>query len=250
MNDDTPLEFELHGYVDGALDDEAMARIEQHLKNHPETAAKVREYLQQKNQIRAFARASEATDKSPVIDKLERQLARRLRRNTLFRWPRVAVIALLFAAGWSAHTLYLPLTDERQYTDDILAAHMLAATTPLQTAPLTLDSIGALFTRIGEEHHLPDLRALGLEPIAAQLLPSHEGAMLHIAYRDAAGTVVSYFLLHDDDDAEVPRHVLQRNGVTLAYWQHHRSRYAIAAPLTTDRIAQIANFIAPEAEQL
>jgi anti-sigma factor RsiW len=250
MNDDTPLEFELHGYVDGALDDEAMAHIEEHLRNSPETAAKVRDYLQQKNQIRAFARASDATAPSRVIDKLEGQLGRRLRRHTLFRWPRVAVLALLFAAGWTAHTLYLPLTDDRQYMNDILDAHLLAATTPLQATPLTPESIGVLFTRIGEERYLPDLRPLGLEPIAAQLLPSHEGAMLHIAYRDGAGTVVSYFLLHDEEDLEVPRQLLQQNGVTLAYWQHHRSRHAIAAPLTVDRIAEIASFIAPAAEQL
>lgn len=249
MNDDTPLEFELHGYVDGALDDEAMARIEEHLRSHPETAAKVRDYLQQKNQIRGFARAGEATETSANIDKLERQLARRLRRSSLLRWPRVAVIAALFAAGWLAHGLYVPLSDEH-FAEEIVQAHMLASTTPIPGSPLSQDSLGVLFTRIGEEQHVPDLRTLGLEPIAAQLLPSREGAMLHIAYRDMAGTVVSYFLLHDDEDHDTPRHVLQRSGVTLAYWQHHRSRHAIAAPLPADRISEIASFIEPSAERL
>lgn len=249
MSDDTPLEFELHGYVDGALDDEAMARIEEHLRNHPDTATKVRDYLQQKNQIRAFARTSDATEASPDIDKLERQLARRLRRGSLLRWPRVAVIAALLATGWLAHTLYVPLTGS-QFTEDILQAHLLASTTPVNAAPLNTESVGALFTRIGEEQYLPDLQALGLEPIAAQLLPTGEGAMLHIAYRDSVGTVVSYFLLHDDEDEELPRHVLRRNGVTLAYWQHHRSRHAVAAPLPEDRVAKIASFITPAAEPL
>lgn len=250
MNDDLPLEFELHGYVDGALDDEAMARVEKHLQEHPETAAKVREYLQQKSHIRAYAQIPEATAPVPEIDKLQRQLARRLKRQTLFRWPRVAVVALVFVAGWLGHVAYLPLFESPRFTDEVIQAHMLATTTPLQATQISTDALTALFSRIDEEQRLPDLRSIGLEPVAAQLLPSERGAMLHIAYRNSAGTIISYFLLHEEEEAYTPRHILRRNGITMAYWQYERSRFALAGPLPGGQLERIAEHITPSADEL
>jgi anti-sigma factor RsiW len=106
--------------------------------------------------------------------------------------------------------------------------------------PLTGDRVAKLFSRIGEAQRVPDLRRLGLEPVGAQLLPSDEGIVLHIPYRDAAGNTVSYFLLHENDEAEVPPHIVHREGVTMAYWQHQRSRYAVAAPVPDDELSRIA----------
>jgi len=240
MNEDAPLEFELHGYIDGALDDEAMARIERYLETQPQTAAKVRDYLQQKAEIRGFARTAE-TEASPGIEALERQLGRRLKRQTLFRWPRVAVVALLLAAGWLGHALYLPLAEDQEFTEGIVQAHILASTMPFDAATVTPERVATLFSRIGERPHVPNLDALGLQPIAAQVFPSDEGLMLHVAYRDASDTVVSLFVLHDEDSAEVRRHVLHRNGVTLVYWQHDHSRYTIAGSVADQELSAIAD---------
>ncbi|HZW59997.1 MAG TPA: hypothetical protein VFE85_06870, partial [Woeseiaceae bacterium] len=103
--------------------------------------------------------------------------------------------------------------------------------------------ISKLYSRIGELERLPDLERFGYQPIGAQLLPSDEGAMLHIPYRNAKGMTVSYFLLHDNERAEIPRHVLHREGVTMVYWQHNHSRYAVAAPLEDRELSHIAAFL-------
>jgi anti-sigma factor RsiW len=248
MNEDAPLELELNSYVDGALDDEAMAAVEKYLQTQPQAAAKVRDYLQQKTHIRAFAQAA-AAEPSAAIEELEKQLAKRLKRKSLLGWRRVAVIALLFGAGWIGHSVYVPLVEGPSYTDEVIQAHILASSGPLETGPISADVVARMFTLIGERQRVPDLRTLGLEPVAAKLVPSDEGPVLQVAYRNAAGTIVSFFVLHDDRSDEVPRHVLHRNGITLIYWQHDHSRYAVAAPLADEHVEIIADLVEP-AEQI
>jgi anti-sigma factor RsiW len=245
MNEDAPLELELNSYVDGALDDEAMAAVERYLQAQPQAAARVREYLQQKNQIRSFSQAAVAMAPSAAIEDLERRLAKRLKRGALLSWRRVAMVAVLLGAGWTSHSLYLTMADGPTYTDEVIQAHILASSSPLDAAPLSTDAVVRMFALIGEQARVPDLKALGLEPIAAKLVPSEEGPVLQVAYRDAAGALVSFFVLHDDRSHEVPRHVLQRYGITLVYWQHEHSRYAVAAPLSDEQVRRIANLVEP-----
>jgi anti-sigma factor RsiW len=243
MSEDTPLDLELNGYVDGVLDDETMAAVERYLKQRPEGAARVRDYLQQKAHIRSFAQDPAATTPSKAIDALGRQLGKRLRRRLFLFWPRVAVIALLFSAGWMAHSLYVPLFEGPRYTDEVIQAHILAAAVPGDQQQISADVVSRMLTLIGEHQPMPDLSTLGFRPVAAKLVPSGEGPVLHVTYRDIGGTVVSYFVLHDERRTELPRHVVHREGVNMIYWQHQQSRFAVAAPLTDEQLAHIADLI-------
>ncbi|MEQ9562881.1 MAG: hypothetical protein RLN69_10195, partial [Woeseiaceae bacterium] len=122
-------------------------------------------------------------------------------------------------------------------------AHLLMSGDPSEVLPISQARMSKLFSRIGELERLPDLGRFGFEAVGAQLIPSDEGAVLHVLYGDASNRKVSYFLLHDRNVAEVPLHLLHRDGVTMAYWQHQHSRYALAAPLTDDQITEIATFL-------
>lgn len=243
MHKEIDLEFELHAYVDGDLDDEDMARVEAYLSKNPETAVKVREYLRQKDDLRGFARAQLAADEPPAFRALGKKLARRLRLGNFFPWRRAMVMPLLFAAGWVGHVFYVPIIEGPGYTHEILQAHELMAGDLAEILPISEERVAKLFSRIGEEERIPDLRQFGLKPIGAQLLPSDEGLVLHVPYRDNTGAIVSYFLLHDQDEAEVPRHVLHKEGATIVYWQHDHSRYAITSSLTEEQLSSIAAFL-------
>lgn len=243
MHEDTDLEFELHAYVDGDLDEESMARVEAHLRGNREAAAKVHDYLRQKDDLRAIARQMTPLDESPDLIELQRGLAKRLTRRSTPAWRRPMSVAVLFLLGWLSHTLYAPLAQVPAFANEVVQAHLLTSGDVSEIPPISPERVSKLFSRIGEIEHVPDLSAFGFEPIGAQLLPSGEGAVLHVPYRDQSGVLVSYFLLHDDNDAELPRHMLHRNGVTMVYWQHHHSRYALAAPMPDDHISQIATFL-------
>jgi anti-sigma factor RsiW len=241
--------LELHSYVDGALDDEGMAAIERYLEGEPQVAAKVRDYLQHKAHIRAYAENAAAVSPSRALDDLEKQLAKHLNPTKLWTWPRLGVLSALFAAGWIGHSLYAPLAADPAYTDEVIQAHLLAATVPIQLTPVSPEQLGNLFTRIGERQMVPDLSALGLQPAAAQLVPTDEGFALQLTYQGSNGDLVSYFVLHDDyGEDEVAPHSVQRDGITLVYWQHRRSRYAVAAPGAPDRLETIVRLIEPSTD--
>jgi len=243
MGKESDIEFELHAYVDGDLDEDAMARVEAYLRSNPEVAAKVRDYLKQKDDLRGYAGSDRRLKESPTIQRLTRRLARRLAPGPRIPWRSAVVATAAVSAGWIGHMLYQPLVDGPPFTSEILQAHLLTADDPSDVLPFSPERVARLYSRIGEMERLPDLRRFGYEPVGAQLLPSDEGAVLHVPYRNAQGLTVSYFLLHDAEDEMIPRHILHRDGVTMIYWQDHYSRHAFAAPLEDEELSQLAGFL-------
>lgn len=239
----TEAEKDLHAYVDGALDESGMARVEAYLLANPQAAAKLRAWSRQNNALNRAAQSVSPAEPAPEIKRLTVRLYERLNRQRRSVWPGVAVFAVAFLTGWFGHTIVLPMLTGPAYADEIAQAHLMTTAAPDELLPLSTDRINRLFARIGETPRLPDLRPLGYEAIGAQLLPSDEGAVLHVSYRNAAGVNISYFLIHTLEEDEVPVHVLHRKGVSMAYWQHDHSRYAIASTLTDDQIARIATAI-------
>jgi anti-sigma factor RsiW len=243
MHKEIDLDFELHAYVDGDLDEQAMARVEDYLARNPETAAKVRAYLRQKDDLRKFARTEVPDQEPPALRALARKLARRLKPGNIFPWRLAVAMALVFAAGWLGHVAYTPLIDGPAYTNEVLQAHLLTSSDPAEILPMSPERTKKLFSRIDEMERLPNLRQFGFEPIGAQLIPTDEGMVLHVPYRDASGVVISWFLMHDTDEAEIRRRIMRKQGVSLVSWQHDHSRYVIAAALADDQLSKLAEYV-------
>lgn len=243
MQEDIDLEIELHAYVDGDLDEDSMARVEEHLRNDSDAAVRVRAYLRQKDDLRDLARRVAPTHDAPAIRELGKQLVKRLRPRAQWGWQRAVVMAGLLITGWIGHMMYVPLVEDPAFAEEAVQAHLLRSSDPSEVLPISQERLAKLFSRIGVAERLPDLHSFGLEPIGAELVPSHEGVLLHLPYRDAFGTTVSYFLLHDRDMAELPMHILRKSGVTMAYWQHADERYAVAASLSEAELSRIAAFL-------
>lgn len=242
MSEYRPSDDELNAYVDGALDEAAMNRVEDYLRRHPGAAARVRAYLRQSETLQAAAETVPA-DRPPHLERLAERLAQRLQYRGITYWRQAAVLLLAFFMGWFGHVGLLSLLSGPAYTEEIVQAHLLTSADPGELPPISPERMKRLFARIGEAPHLPNLHQLGFEPVGAQLLPSDEGAVLHVTYRSKSGSTVSYFLFHSPEEDEVPRHVLHRNGVTMIYWQHEHSRYALAAPLSDEELTRIASFV-------
>lgn len=246
MSANQPTEHELHAYVDGLLDDDAMTRVEEYLRDHPEAAAQVRAYLRQNEVLRAAAQAAPLPAPPTRTERLVRRLARRLgasEHRVPSVWSRAALLAVAFAAGWFGHTTVLPLITGPAYADELVQAHLITSTGPADVLPLSPERMQKLFAYIQEPVRLPDLGPLGFHAVGAQLIPSAEGAVLHVAYHGSDGSTMSYFLFHSPEEDEASLHVLHRKGVAMAYWQHDHSRYAIAASLSDEQISRIAQLI-------
>lgn len=244
MNEPSKLELELHAYVDGNLDDEGMARVEEYLRNNPEVAVRVWSYLEQKDDIRRFAIREAAGEEAPSSDRLVRTLAKRLQsRKAGNRGKRVLAAALLLVAGWLGHGFWNTHMGEPHFIAEVVQAHLLSISDPGEIPPLSSERLSRMFARVGEWEHLPNLSEQGFEPVGAELLPSSEGIVLHIPYRRTDGAMISYFLLHLNEEAEVQPHRLTREGVNLVYWQHDHARYALASPLPDQQLASLVDSI-------
>jgi len=243
MRKEIDLELQLHADVDGDLDEAAMLRVEEYLRKNPEAALKIQAYLKQKDDIRSFAQREVGADDAPDAYRLGKKLAKRLQPRPPIRGKRTLAMAFLFVAGWLGHTLYLPLVNGPSFTDEVVQAHLFSSSDPGEVLPLSPERVSRLFARIGEMERLPDLREFGFEPIGAQLLPSDDGMVLHVPYRNAKGLVVSYFLLHEAEEDEIAPHILHSDGITMAHWQHEHSRFAVAAPLPDEQLSQIVDHL-------
>lgn len=95
--------FELHGYVDGALDNAERLRVEAFLAHHPAACVEVEAYRRQSRRLRLLF-AESLAPLPPVLDRQAAQLARRLFWQD---WSRRAGWAVLIGgglllAGWLA----------------------------------------------------------------------------------------------------------------------------------------------------
>ena len=243
MND-RPLEVELHSYVDGLLDDEAMNRVEEYLLENPSVATEVQKYLKDKRNIREFADVGSSAPRSAAIRGLEAQLAKKLKRSRFTRWHYAAMLAMVMtASGWIGHSVYQEIYNGPWFTNEIAVAHNLTSLEPGEAVPFASENARGLFTRIGEPAVLPDLTRFNLAPAGARLVPSDEGPVVQIIYRGNNGESLSYFLLHDNKQEELPLRILHRPSVSVAYWQHAFSRYAIVSPMSDDKVRNIADYL-------
>jgi len=104
----TISDYDLHAFVDNALDAPRRARVQAFLLRHPAAAADAAAYCQQNRTLRALKRPP--TPCSPTLGYLAAQLARRLTRARIVRavvyGAAAAVIAVvtwvLVAGGWIA----------------------------------------------------------------------------------------------------------------------------------------------------
>ncbi|WP_321390158.1 hypothetical protein [Emcibacter sp.] len=239
-----PLEVELHSYVDGLLDDEAMNRVEEYLLENPSVASEVQKYLEDKRNIREFSELGSRPPQSAALRTLERQLAKKLKRTRFTRWHYAAMLAIVMtASGWISHGVYQEIYGGPWFTDEITVAHNLTSLETGEHERFASDSVSGLFSHIGEPAVLPDLTRFNLAPAGARLVPSYEGPVLQISYRGDGGESLSYFLLHDKKQEELPMRILHRPNVAVAYWQHAFSRYAIVSPMPDDKVRNIADYL-------
>lgn len=161
MQNEIDLEYQLHAYVDGDLDEDSMSRVEEYLRKNPEMAAKIRDYLRQKDDIRGFASREAVSDDAPALRGLATKLANRLKPRRQSRWRRPILVSVLLAGGWLGHAPYGPLAEGPRFAREIVQAHRLSSSDPGEMLPMSPERLSRLFSRTGEEQRVPDLRGLG-----------------------------------------------------------------------------------------
>jgi len=242
MNAEQPSAADLSAYVDGSLDEPAMAEIERYLDTHPDAKAEVRAYVRQKQDIRAFAELSAPSARSAGTDRLAERLDGRLRRPGRFRALRTAMIAVAgIAVGWLSANLGEELRlDAPVFVDEAAEAHTVLASV-VAGGELAGDYRRLLvaISRLGAVPWGPDLSSFGFDLVAVNVVPTDEGAAIQHIYRSGDGKLVSFFGIRGGGAAASPR-IAHRDGLALVYWGDAAGRYALAGEFGEQELGLLA----------
>jgi anti-sigma factor RsiW len=245
-------ETDLHAYVDGHLDAEKQAAVENWLAAHPEDQERVAAYRQLRDSIRA------AYD--PVLEEsVPANLQRALRPAPA--WRRAAL-----AAGWVALGLAVGVTagwwlhDSRpapaSVSDGGAAMARRAAVAHATYSPEVRHpvEVGAdqeahltawLSKRLGAPVRAPKLEHVGYSLVGGRLLPGDTGPVAHFMYQCQAGTRVTLYVRTDAvSNRETAFRFAREGNVRVFYWVDRKMGYALSsADISKDDLNKVANAV-------
>jgi anti-sigma factor RsiW len=236
-------ETELHAYVDGALDAETRRAVEAHLGESSEDAARVSDYLAQRDALHA---RYDAVLDEPIPETL--RLAARSRRR-----PRYALAAgwmtIGLVIGWlAAHALSLPSTQTVSLPRQAAIAH--AVYTPEVRHPVEVGAdqqdhlVKWLSKRLGAELKAPLLARQGYELVGGRLLPGEQGAVAQFMYQDPKGRRLTLYVTRvAKDDGSTAFRYSREDDVSVFYWIDGTVAYALSGAMPREELLAVANVV-------
>lgn len=227
---------DLTAYAEGRLPAGSglRARVERHLRDHPEDAKRVRQYRHQDAMIR------EAFD--PVAEeRLPDHLLTGLSRPPRARWRRVAGIAAALVigigVGWTAARL-VPESGGppalHGFVERVGERIDGSPNIPVQSD----DTVDAIASDNG-----PNLDAIGLELVGGARRPGIEAGVFRFDYRDTGGNTIHLFVAPDIAPASPTIHTRTVDGRLLAYWHLGDSTWVLGGEAGRDRLIDLARRI-------
>lgn len=234
---------DLAAYAEGRLPagSALRARVERHLRDHPEDARRVHQYRRQDAMIRE---AFDTVAEEPLPDHLLSGLSGRPRG----RWRPVAAIAAALiigiGVGWTAARV-MPGSDGQPalygFVERVGERIEQTPNMPVQSD----DTVEAIASGNG-----PNLDAAGLELIGGGRRPDIEAGVFQFDYRDTGGNRIHLFVAPDSAPASPTIHTRTVNGRLLAYWHLGDSTWVLGAEVGRDRLIELARRIRETVDDL
>lgn len=266
MNQLAICENDLHAYVDSTLPEIERVEIEAYLSAHPEAAARVRAYLDQKQALRAvfnpildepLSENLRALGSPPTTARTDQAKISIMARWSLQRIAAGFVIALIGGvAGWTAHDQYRPpenLARAPSLSHQAAVAHAvfsLDVRRPVEVSAEHEDQLVAwLSKRLGTPVRPPKLGALGYELIGGRLLPGNSGPVAQFMYHDAsAQRLTLYVSTENTSNRDTAFRFAQEGSVNVFYWIDGKFGYALSAGIDKNELARVATAVYDQIE--
>lgn len=244
-------EDDLQALVDGQIGVERRAVIEAYIARHPEAAARVQDYVAQRQMLRE-ALQPKFDEPIPVRLRVDTLIADRARR-----WSRLGALAasLAFAvmsggaAGWLARgQLELaPVQVAAPRTQLAMAAHKVFVADRGRPVEVRADArdqlVQWLSTRMQAQILIPDLSGLGLRFMGGRLLPSAAGPAAQLMYDDDTGTRVTLFVESNAGGGPQADQFVTSDRVEALSWADRRFAYTLAAASRREQLAQVGDLV-------
>jgi anti-sigma factor RsiW len=251
-------EHELSALVDGRLPADRAAAIDAYLAANPEERARLQQYKEQHQGLRA---AFAAVVEEPVPARLRpgRLLAAQRRRHYLRVGAAAAAVVLLILGaigGWAARDWNGGLLSasnqssraaatERAITADALAAHEVFSVEVRH--PVEVDAaqeahlVQWLSKRLGRPLTVPDLHSAGYQLMGGRLLPSENGPAAQFMYQNGNNRLTLYE--RADTAGQTAFRYSEENGVGEFYWSDQDFGYALTAKVDRPELLKLAEII-------
>ena len=248
-------EGELHARLDGRLPPERTAEIDAYLASHPEARARLQQYSEQQQRLRA-AVAAETAGPIPARLRVTRLLAEQRRRRRRRFTQTAAAAALIIAGGvggWAARdltTARLLSTESapsvaRTITADAISAYRVFSVEVRHPVEVDVSHEANLVTwlskRLGRKLIVPDLTAAGFQLMGGRLLPAEIGAAAQFMYQNGKDRLTLY--LRTGIGGETAFRYSEKNGVGAFYWSDQGFGYALAAKVDRETLLKIAEMV-------
>ena len=240
---------DLNSYVDGELDQHAMLEVEAWIANHPDDAAKVAVYQQQKLSLhKLFDPVSEDAIPSEMLAVFN---ANQPPPDKSY-WKQVTAAALLLAtgsiAGWGSHSLYqgLPYRDLPKYVDRAMGAHVVYAAEVLHPVEVPVDQeahlVKWLSKRIGQPLKPPSLTTMGFELIGGRLLEESALPAAQFMYEDTGGRRLTVYIRSNDSNDSAFKFI-KNEGANAFYWIDAPFAYALVGDIPRPELQEVAQIV-------
>ena len=211
---------QLTAYLDGELDSQEAAALEQALEHSPDLR-------QQLNRLRidtgAISQAGEAllTSAPPLPDDLVAPIADEPQRVP-FRWPAIAAVALLcFLAGAGITKLFFSAPED-SWQDFAAVYHALYVANTLNHIDQNEAAAEAELVRVsgalGKTINLGDLQAGPLDYKRAQILGYKGKPLLQLAFLSKIGAPVALCIYRSGEAASAAVAAASLRGLSAATW--------------------------------
>jgi len=229
-------EADIHGYVDGQLDDARRRAVRDWLAAHPDDAARVAGFRALGERWReAYARVLQEPVPPELLDALKPQRVTRVRR---LAWAAAAsVVATLVAlAAWTlVEPHHLPGSAAADMIERAAVAHATYAAElrhPVDTgAPSKEELLAWLSQRLRMKVEAPSLESVGFTFIGGRLLPGESAPAALLMYEGKHGQRVTlYWGPEFRQERETGlRFAHSGRGERVYYWLDDECGYAIAS---------------------
>jgi len=250
---DDGREADLHAYIDDELDPEQRIAFEAYLAANPAVAARVHEYLHQREALRTGLDLLAARESQGTAD-LTGRLYRRLRLDhAIRRFGPIAAAVLLLAGGWNIGAWVQQQsgagwTAIPPFADEAAAAHAMAVAQSVAHPPIAPQDLKAvaesLARQVGETAiNLPQADP-NLTLVKAAVVPWHAGSALQFVYREADGELLTLLVVAGDPVNDAGLHAVEQNGLQLVYWCAGSVVYTVAGSRTDNDVLVLAKRMA------
>lgn len=243
MTREPPIDdVELHAYVDGQLDPARRARIEERLREEPETAERVQAYRRQNEMLRALYDPA-LSEPVPVSWR---------RGPWPGRWRHAgAAAALLLAAalGWFARgTVQPPVEIVPSLAARAAVAHVTYAPEVLHPVEVGAQQedhlVGWLSKRLGLPVRAPHLGEAGFRLVGGRLLPGEDRPAAQFMYEDTQGRRLTLYVAADGrDERETAFRYAHEGTVSVFYWIDGPFGYALSGELPREPLLRVAEAV-------